>query len=68
MRTFITCLAVLILSFTFGCTKPEKEGTAEKAGKQMDQAVEDAKEYTGEKMKEAGEAIEHMDEDKEVKE
>ena len=33
MKTFVTWLAVLIMAFTFGCTKPKEEGTAEKAGK-----------------------------------
>ena len=68
MKTFVTWLAVLIMAFTFGCTKPKEEGTAEKAGKQVDQAVKDAKEYTGEKLKEAGEAVEKMGEGEEKKE
>jgi hypothetical protein len=45
-----------------GCSKQE-EGPAEKAGKQVDEAVEKVESYTSEKMDEMGEAVEKAGED-----
>jgi len=63
MKTFATWMMVLVVAIAVGCTKPEEEGPAEKAGKQVDQAIENAKEYTGEKMEEMGESMENEGEE-----
>lgn len=68
MKTIVTWMAVLIMAFTFGCTRQEEEGPAEKAGKEVDEAIKDTKEYAGEKMKEAGEAVKDAGEEMEKKE
>jgi PBP1b-binding outer membrane lipoprotein LpoB len=80
MKTYATILAaVAAAALTVGCEQ-QQPGTAEKVGKQIDQAVEKAgqktqatlekaeqktasavqkaENYTGEKMKEAGQALE----------
>lgn len=62
MKTFIALFSAMALAAVIGCSKQE-EGPAERAGKQVDQAVEQAKDYTSEKMDEAGEAIEHAGEE-----
>ena len=55
---------VIIMAFVFGFAGCQQEGTAEKAGKKIDQATEkagknidQAKEKVGNKIEEAGEAI-----------
>ena len=74
MKTYATTiLAALAVIVTTGCEQ-QQPGPAEKAGKQIDQAVEQAgqkteaavekaKDYTGEKLKEAGKAMERAGED-----
>jgi hypothetical protein len=74
MRWYAALLAALAVAVTAGCSEPQEPGAAEKAGKQIDQAVEQAgqkteaavekaKEYTSEKLKEAGKAMERAGED-----
>jgi len=74
MRTYAAVLAALAVAVAAGCSEPQPPGPAEKAGKQIDQAVEQAgqkteaavekaKDYTGEKLKEAGKAMERAGED-----
>jgi uncharacterized lipoprotein len=71
---YAAVLAALAVAVTAGCSEPQPPGPAEKAGKQIDQAVEQAgqktetavekaKDYTGEKLKEAGKAMERAGED-----
>ncbi len=67
MKTFISLLVVVALTTMVGCSKQEEEGAAEKAGKQLDQAIEKAEAQTSEKMKEMGQAIEQAGEDMEKK-
>lgn len=59
MKTFISMISAIALAMAIGCSKQEEEGPAEKAGKQVDEAVEKVEDYTSEKVHEAGEAIEH---------
>jgi hypothetical protein len=61
-------VTVLMTAALIGCSKQEEEGTMERAGKQVDEAIEKAESYTSEKMQEAGEAIEQAGEDMEKKE
>jgi PBP1b-binding outer membrane lipoprotein LpoB len=61
MKTYATILAALAMILTVGCS--QDEGSAEKAGKAVDQAMEKAGNYTGEKMEEAGNAMERAGED-----
>jgi hypothetical protein len=61
MKTFISMISVIALATAIGCSKQE-EGTAEKAGKQVDETIEKVETYTSEKMHEAGEAVEHAGE------
>ena len=74
MRMYTAVLAALAVAVTGGCSEPQQPGPAEKAGKQIDQAVEQAgqkteaavekaKDYTSEKLKEAGKAMERAGED-----
>ena len=63
MKTVITFLSVIAFAAALGCSKQEEEGPVERLGKQVDEAVHEAEEYTGEKMEEMGEAIEHAGED-----
>jgi hypothetical protein len=63
MKTVITFLSAIVLAAALGCSKQEEEGPAERFGKQVDEAVHEAEEYTGEKMEEVGETIEHAGED-----
>jgi hypothetical protein len=69
MKTHTAILAVLAMTATVGCSEQQQPGPAEKAGKQIDQAVqqaeqktqaalEKAEQYTGEKMEEAGKTLE----------
>ncbi len=67
MKVFVALLAAMVIAATVGCSKPKEEGPAEKAGKQVDQAVEKAQSYTSEKLKELGKAVEHAGEDLEKK-
>ena len=72
-RTYATILAAVAgAALTAGCEQ-QQSGPAEKVGKQIDQAVEKAGEktkaaaekaenYTAEKMKEAGKAVEQAGE------
>ena len=62
MKLFIGMLSLIALTMAIGCSKHE-EGTAEKAGKQVDETTEKVEAYTSEKMHEAGEAIEHAGEE-----
>jgi hypothetical protein len=57
MKTFISMISAIALATAIGCSKQE-EGAAEKAGKQVDEAIEKVESYTSEKMHEAGEAVE----------
>lgn len=57
-------IIVLLMAFVLGMSSCQREGTAEKAGKKMDQAAEKAgekmdqvTEKVGDKIEEAGEAI-----------
>jgi outer membrane lipoprotein-sorting protein len=63
MKTLVTLLAVATVFLIVGCSKQGEEGKAEKAGKQVDQAMEKAQTYTGEKMKEMGQAFERTGDD-----
>lgn len=54
-------VAASIISLS-ACSQSE-EGSAEKAGKKIDEMVQDAKSYTEEKVHEAGEAIEKAGEE-----
>jgi len=74
MKTFATLLTALALTVTAGCSDQQQPGPAEKAGKQIDQAmekagektqtaVEKAESYTAEKIRETGQAIERAGED-----
>ncbi len=67
MKTFISLLVVVALTTMVGCSKQEEEGAAEKAGKQLDQAIEKAEAHTSEKLKEMGQTIEQAGEDMEKK-
>jgi hypothetical protein len=67
MKTCVALLAAMIMTVAMGCSKPKEEGPAEKAGKQVDQAMEKAKTYTSEKMQELGKAVERAGEDLEKK-
>jgi hypothetical protein len=71
---YAAVLAGLVVAVAAGCSEPQPPGPAEKAGKQIDQAVEKAgqkteaaidkaKDYTSDKLKEAGKAIERAGED-----
>ena len=62
MKTFISMISAIALATAIGCSKHEEEGTAEKAGKQVDETIEKVEAYSSEKMHEAGEAIEHAGE------
>lgn len=68
MKTMIALLAAMAMTTLIGCSKPEEEGAAEKAGKAIDEAVEKAESSTGKKMEEMGEAIEKAGEDMQKKE
>jgi hypothetical protein len=61
MKTYATILAALAMILTVGCS--QDEGSAEHAGKAVDQAMEKAGNYTGEKMEEGGKAMESAGED-----
>jgi len=74
MKANATLLGALAMTLVVGCSDQQEPGPAEKAGKQIDQAVEKAgqqteaavdkaKDYTSEKLKEAGKAIERAGED-----
>jgi len=63
MKTFISMISAITLATAIGCSKHEEEGTAEKAGKQVDETIEKVETYTSEKMHEAGEAVEHAGEE-----
>jgi hypothetical protein len=58
MKTLTGIVTAMALAMALGCSKKEDEGPAERAGKQMDEAVEETKDYTSEKMDEAGDAME----------
>ena len=62
MKTIIALFSAMALAAVIGCSKQE-EGPAEQAGKQVDQTIEKAKDYTSEKVDEAGKAIEHAGEE-----
>lgn len=55
MNRMIVLFTAFFLSLALSACSKTEEGTAEKAGKQIDQALEDAKSYTDEKMQQAGE-------------
>ena len=61
LRRFILLPILLAAAVSFaGCSKSDKDsdkGTLEKAGRDMDKALDQAKEKTGEVMEKAGEAI-----------
>ena len=58
MKKSMSISALILATVLAGCSAPEGEGAAEHAGKQLDKAMENAKSYTDEKLKEAGKAIE----------
>jgi hypothetical protein len=73
MRTCAAVLAALAMTLTAGCSEQQQPGPAEKAGKEIDQSVEKAghetqaalekaQDYTSEKVKEAGKALEETGE------
>ncbi len=55
-------MAVTLTAVLTACSKTE-EGTAEQAGKKIDQAMQEAKTYTQEKVDEAGQAMDQAGED-----
>jgi ABC-type branched-subunit amino acid transport system substrate-binding protein len=72
MKTFAALLAALAMAVSVGCTE-QQSGPAEKAGKEIDQAVEKAGQetqstlekagdYTSEKVDQAGEQLEQAGE------
>jgi uncharacterized lipoprotein len=74
MKMYATVLAVLAMTVIAGCSERQEPGQAEKAGKQIDQAMEKAgqqtqatlekaEDYTSKKLKEAGQAIERAGEE-----
>ena len=63
MKLVITMLSAIALATAIGCSKQEDEGAAERAGKQVDEAVEKVESYTEEKVHEMGEAVEKAGED-----
>ena len=63
MKVFIATLSAIALAAIVGCSKQEEEGAAERAGKQIDESLEKASDYTSEKVEEMGEAIEHAGEE-----
>ena len=63
MRILIATLSAIALVAVIGCSKQEEEGPAERAGKQVDESMEKAKDYTSEKVDEMGEAIENAGEE-----
>jgi uncharacterized protein YjbJ (UPF0337 family) len=63
MRILIATLSAIALAAVIGCSKQEEEGPAERAGKQVDESMEKAKDYTSDKVEEMGEAIEHAGEE-----
>jgi hypothetical protein len=63
-RVFLPILLAAAMSFP-ACSKSDKDsdkGTLEKAGRDMDKALDQAKEKTGEAMEKAGEAIKNAGE------
>jgi uncharacterized lipoprotein len=74
MKMYATVLAVLAMTVIAGCSERQEPGPAEKAGKQIDQAMEKAgqqtqqamqkaDDYASQKIKEAGQAIERAGEE-----
>ena len=63
MKTLVAIVSALALTVAAGCSKQEDAGPVERLGKQVDEAVQEAGEYTGEKMEEMGEAIEQAGEE-----
>lgn len=57
MKRITTLLIAMALGLALSACSKTEEGTAEKAGKQIDKAMEDTKAYTQEKMEQAGEAM-----------
>jgi len=58
MNRMIVLCAAFVLSLALSACSKTEEGTAEKAGKQIDQALQDAQTYTDEKIEEAGDKAE----------
>ena len=46
MKLVISMLSAIALAAVIGCSKQEDEGSAERAGKQVDEAVEKVESYT----------------------
>ena len=67
MKALFALLTAMTMTTVIGCSEPAEEGTAEKAGKEIDQTIEKAESYTSEKMKELGESIEKAGDDMEKK-
>ena len=63
MKALIAMFSAIALATVIGCSKQEEEGPAERAGKQVDESIEKARDYTSEKMEEMGEAIEQTGEE-----
>jgi hypothetical protein len=63
MKALIAMFSAIALAAVIGCSKQEEEGPAERAGKQVDESIEKARDYTSEKVDEMGEAIEQTGEE-----
>ncbi len=64
MKMLMGVFAAVMVTTLVGCSPPpEGEGKAEHAGKTIDKAMEDAKSYTDEKVKDAGKALEEAGKD-----
>ena len=74
MNMYAPVLAVLAMTVIAGCSERQEPGPAEKAGKQIDQAMEKAgqqtqqamrkaDDYASQKIKEAGQTIERAGEE-----
>ena len=65
-RSYGFLAILLVMAISFGaCSRSDKDadkGSLEKAGREMDKALDQAKERTGEAMEKAGEAIKNAGE------
>lgn len=63
MKAFVVMNSAIALTTALGCSRQDEEGVAERAGKQMDETIEEVEAYTSEKMEEMGKVIEHAGEE-----
>jgi len=63
MNRIVSLIGITVLSAGLWACSETEEGSAEKPGKEIDQALEDAKARSEEKTKEPGEAIERTEKD-----